>query len=272
MRNTLTVLLGAAALAAGLATAARPASAATSMSLGYYDGQVQSGDTSGMDAFPVTSATVIHYNCWTCTFPSSVARTLWADGHTRIFVEMESWNDGGSPLPHGDVPVTDITAGEYDSYLARFADAVAAFGHPVYLTFDHEMNGDWYPWGWHGSDGITPAQWQSAWIHVRSVINAELTADTANVQLVKWVWAPNVNCGGTTCTDLASYYPGDSFVAVKGLDGYLNSTSDTYLRVFGSSVTDERGLGRCCLGYGANVPGVTERPVRRAGGVKPPPR
>src|SRR5437764_67988 len=36
---------------------------------------------------------------------------------------------------------------------------------------------------------------------------------------------------------------GDGFLADTHLYGYLNSTSDTYSRVFVSSVTDERGLG-----------------------------
>jgi len=40
-------------------------------------------------------------------------------------------------------------------------------------TFAHEMNGDWDPWGYGGSEHTTPAQWIAAWDHVVTVINAQ---------------------------------------------------------------------------------------------------
>ena len=47
--------------------------------------------------------------------------------------------------------VADIAAGDYDIYLSTYADAVRDFGHPVVIGFGHEMNADWYSWGWKNS-------------------------------------------------------------------------------------------------------------------------
>jgi nucleotide-binding universal stress UspA family protein len=46
------------------------------------------------------------------------------------------------------VTLASIAAGGSDAYLRSYADAVVAFGHPVILSFGHEMNGNWYPWGY----------------------------------------------------------------------------------------------------------------------------
>ena len=65
--------------------------------------------------------------------------------------------------------MTDIAAGKYDSYLTTIGAAVKAGGHPVWLTFAHEMNGTWYPWG---IQAVTPAQWIAAWTHVVTTVRA----------------------------------------------------------------------------------------------------
>ena len=38
-----------------------------------------------------------------------------------------------------------------------------AFGEPVALSFGHEMNGDWYPWG---TKQTTAASFVAAWRHI----------------------------------------------------------------------------------------------------------
>jgi len=63
--------------------------------------------------------------------------------------------------------LADVVAGDDDSYLTSFANAINAFGHPVLLTFDHEMNGiSGYPWNVSDegmSTGVTPQLWIEAW-------------------------------------------------------------------------------------------------------------
>lgn len=109
-----------------------------------------------------------------------------------------------------------ITAGDFDAYLAQWADALAAWDRPVLLRFAHEMNGNWYPWS-AGVNGNTAADYVDAWRHVHDVFAAHGADD------VRWVWAPNVVYPGST--PLTALYPGDAYVDVLGVDGYNWGTS-----------------------------------------------
>ena len=78
--------------------------------------------------------------------------------------------------------LASIAAGGSDAYLRSYADAVAAFGHPVILSFGHEMNGTWYSWG----DGHTsPATFVAAWRHI---VRGVPRRGAANVT---WLWTVN---------------------------------------------------------------------------------
>ena len=207
-----------------------PSSAAL-FTLGWYPADSASFDAGIIDALPVKPQVVNYYSGWDEPFNASFAQAAYADG-IQTFVEMEPWNcyscDGDS------VPaMTDIAAGGYDGYLTGFGQAIKAFGHPVLVTFAHEMNGGWYPWGYYGSEGTTPEQWIAAWDHVVTVVNAQAPG------LVTWVWAANVELGATS---VAQYWPGAQYVGEVGLDGYLSSDSDTYQSEFGQTVTDVRAL------------------------------
>lgn len=51
----------------------------------------------------------------------------------------------------------EIAAGVYDAYFEEAADAVKEFGAPVFLSINHEMNGDWYPYSEGAGQGATAA-------------------------------------------------------------------------------------------------------------------
>ena len=56
-----------------------------------------------------------------------------------------------------------IASGKYDGYLSAYAEAVRAYRHPVILSFGHEMNGNWYSWGYKNT---SPAVFVAAWRHI----------------------------------------------------------------------------------------------------------
>jgi beta-mannanase len=90
-----------------------------------------------------------------------------------------------------------------------------------------------------GVDGNTPADFVAAW---RYVVN-RFAAD--GVTNVKWVWSPNVDCGGTCPFD--AFYPGNSYVDYVALDGYNYSSVDSqpwmsFRAVFTSSYADITAL------------------------------
>ncbi|MGN6795357.1 MAG: hypothetical protein ACTHJW_23455, partial [Streptosporangiaceae bacterium] len=45
------------------------------------------------------------------------------------------------------ISMSELAAGTYDSAIRSYAQQVRAFGCHVVLSFGHEMNGWWYPWG-----------------------------------------------------------------------------------------------------------------------------
>jgi len=177
-------------------------------------------------SFPVTPAYDIQYYGWHERFQAASAQAAWNDG-TEIFAELQTC---GNPCNESTgVPIADVSDGTSDAYLTSFAEAVAAFGHPVMLTFDHEMNGGWYPWG---DTEITPAQWIAAWQYVTTLISSIAPN-------VTWVWAPNTESGAAP---VARYWPGNGYaspnVDMIGLDGYFANSGSTWANTFARSLAD----------------------------------
>lgn len=176
-------------------------------------------------SFPVTPGYAIQYYGWQESFRTAEAQAAWDNG-TETFAEMQTC---GNPCYATGVPIADVINGTYDNYLTTFANSVKSFHHPVLITFDHEMNGGWYPWG---DTEISPGTWIRAWQHVTSLISSIAPN-------VRWVWAPNVEQGARS---FAAYWPGIGYlnphVSVIGLDGYLGQASCTWANTFARSVTD----------------------------------
>ncbi|HUD11810.1 MAG TPA: hypothetical protein VMS08_05335 [Candidatus Saccharimonadia bacterium] len=138
------------------------------------------------------------------------------------------------------ISLASITSGSYDTYLNTFASDIAALNRPVMLTFDHEMNGSWYPWDATDggvSTGVTPAIWIAAWNHVTTQIDSNAAAKA----LITWLWAPNIEQGGSAVG--AFWTSSDTTVknvGAVGLDGYYVNTGTTWANRFATSYTDVR--------------------------------
>lgn len=129
------------------------------------------------------------------------------------------------------IAIRDVADGKYDDYLRKSADEAKAWGHPFYVRFAHEMNGDWYSWG-RGVGGNRPSDYVNAWRHVVEVFRA------AGANNVRWVWSPNVY--GNDVASFRDFYPGDSWVDWVALDGYNFGTSGpsgwrTFAQIFDRS-------------------------------------
>jgi hypothetical protein len=128
-------------------------------------------------------------------------------------IPLLSWSSQSIPwsLSEPDYQLSDVIAGRYDSYIRSFAEQAKAWGHPFFLRFDWEMNGNWFPWH-EGVNGNQPGEFVTAWRHVHDIFTS-VGAGNAT-----WVWCPNVEYRNST--PLTALYPGDEYVDWTGLDGY----------------------------------------------------
>jgi hypothetical protein len=150
--------------------------------------------------------------CTFYRFPTYEMQTIRNYGAIPFF----SWGSQSVPVP-GDLnqpnfQLADIVAGTYDSYIREFAEGARAWGHPFFLRFNWEMNGDWFPWA-ENANGNQPNDYILAWRHVHDIFT-QVGATNAT-----WVWCPYVN-SKPELGPLARYYPGDEYVDWTSLDGF----------------------------------------------------
>jgi hypothetical protein len=187
---------------------------------------------------------VEYYSPWNEPFSTSFARTALDHG-AYVLVQLQ---------PAG-VTLASIAAGHSDAYLRAYAGAVVAFGHPVILSFGHEMNGSWYSWG---AGHASPATFVAAWRHIVRLFRA---AGAANVT---WLWTVNAVTG--TSGALRPWWPGADWVDWTGIDGYYYRATDTYESVLGSTVADIRAFSRAPLLIAETAVGTTaNRPSQITG-------
>jgi beta-mannanase len=154
-----------------------------------------------------------------------------------------TWEAWASPMTvaNNAYPLSKIAAGSFDAYIDSWAVGLRTYGGPVMLDFGHEMDGNWYPWGYN-VNGNTVAGYIAAFRHVHDRFAA---AGATNVQ---FVWNPTVwNPGGV---DQRVFYPGDAYVDWMAIDVYnwgaagggwaslssaLGSMTNVYTRVAGLS-------------------------------------
>jgi beta-mannanase len=159
-------------------------------------------------------------------FPAKEMQRIRNHGAIPFF----SWSSQSIPsrLDEPEIELSDLIGGRYDGFIRRWAKEARRWGHPFFLRFDWEMNGDWFPWA-EGVNGNRPGESVAAWRHVHDIFD-EVGATNAT-----WVWCPNVDIGDDL-RNLASLYPGDSYVDWAGLDGYNSGTNpgkDDHWRSFG---------------------------------------
>jgi hypothetical protein len=158
------------------------------------------------------------YLAWNSSFDAKAVSAAWSYGALYYM----AWE------PYGTTAQA-IADGQSDAYISRFARAVRALNLPVAISFGHEMNGNWYPWG---TGQTSAAQFVAAWRHIHNLF---IQAGASNVI---WVWNPNV-INGVPQVGLRSYWPGDSYVDWVGITGYFPSSGgETFASLYGPTMTE----------------------------------
>ena len=156
---------------------------------------------------------LLYYTAWGDQFDAKAVKNAHAIGALPVM----AWE----PF---EPSVVDIADGASDDYIRKFAAAVQALNLPVAISWAHEMNGFWYPWG---TKKTSPTDLVRAWRHIH---NTFLDVGASNVI---WVWSPNV-INSMRQVPLKPLYPGDSYVDWIGVVGYYeDGGARTFSTLFG---------------------------------------
>jgi mannan endo-1,4-beta-mannosidase len=167
---------------------------------------------------------LIQYYLGWRAFDASYAKAAWARG-SSLLVDLD---------PTG-VSLSSIADGHQNSYLDALAAVIRGFGHPVAISFGHEMNGDWYPWGW-GHKDAPPKTFVAAWKHIVELFSK------AGAGNVTWLWT--INALGPHEGPIRDWWPGAKYVSWVGINGYLYTKSSSFQSEFGQSIAAVRRLTR----------------------------
>lgn len=149
-------------------------------------------------------------------YPADKTRNLWDAGALPLIV----WEPYKTSLK-------DIAAGERDGHITEFAVSVRDRGVPVAISFAHEMNGHWYPWGTKKNG---PADYLAAYRRVH-----DLFTDVGATNVI-WIWSPNVLINNSMKLD--PYWPGDHYADWVGPIGYFEWSNDSrsFAELFGPPI------------------------------------
>ena len=145
--------------------------------------------------------------CGFIGFPLTPLENVRRHGSIPFF----SWGSQRTPnsLEQPGFQLRDLIDGNFDGFITEFAVKVRDWGHPFFLRFNHEMNGDWFPWS-EGVNGNRPGEYVRAWRHVHDIFTS------VGAKNVTWVWCPN----STHRERMQGAYPGDDYVDWTCLDGF----------------------------------------------------
>jgi hypothetical protein len=163
-------------------------------------------------------------------FATNLGKTL---GWQMIFVNVA---DG---FPRGftgnlaiflEIPVDDdaILDGSQDADLKFFAEGAAKYGGQIILALNEEVNGNANLWSGTVRDN-TPAKAIASFQHEENIIKPI----APNIKFAYSVSHRSVP--ESAANSLTSYYPGDKFVDVVGVNG-SNVGAETWDQVFGNAL------------------------------------
>ena len=167
---------------------------------------------------------------WDAARVIELAQEKYAEGHIITLM----WH-AARPMDHGIVNFREQTQGDftdeqwnelmtvgsdmYNGWLAQ-VDSISEYLKvlhdckiPVLWRPYHEMNGEWFWWGWReGKNGFTEL-WKRLY---------DRMVNYHHLDNLIWVWNANAprDIPGDTALDYARFYPGNDFVDVLATDVY----------------------------------------------------
>lgn len=144
------------------------------------------------------------------SFPTAAMTSVRQRGSIPM-LDWGSWDSKRDRVVQPSFRLSAIAAGNHDAYVRKFAAEARAWGHPVFLSLDPEMNGHWPAWS-EQVNGNAPGDFVRMWRHVHAIF------DQVGATNVTWVWQVNTKYAGST--PIQGLYPGDAQVDWVGISGY----------------------------------------------------
>jgi hypothetical protein len=142
-------------------------------------------------------------------------------GFAPILANAKS-RGGMAPMVSWNLPMSgnQVSGGRQDVYLKAQAAAVRAYGGPVFVRLDWEMNATWYP-EWN-TPAVSPTDFIAGWRHVYQVFQQAGAGNAA------FVWSPTL-WNGPGGLSPSAWYPGDAYVDWLGVDAYPQSAVENFI-------------------------------------------
>jgi mannan endo-1,4-beta-mannosidase len=183
------------------------------------------GVTAFKTATGVTPDVAMYYSGWFQGFQTRFAATAARQGAVPL-VQIDPDN----------INLASIAAGKYDGFLTKYASEVRTYRHPVILSFGHEMNGNWYSWGYRHT---SPAAFVAAWRHIVTIFRA------IGASNVTWLWTVNImDTQHGRIPPPRPWWPGSKYVTWVGIDGYYLKSPWTFAPMFGPTIAKVREFTR----------------------------
>jgi Glycosyl hydrolase family 26 len=185
----------------------------------YFGVHVALDSLSSITAFEADAhkavSIIMWYQQWGLTNGWQYLQPGWMNAvRSHGAIPVITWDPENPAIGSPNQPtftLQNITNGNFDAYITRWAQDSKAWGHPYFLRFAHEMNGYWNSWS-EQANGNKPGQFVLAWRHVHDIFTR------LGVSNVTWVWSPNIDY--STSTPLRELYPGGAYVDWAGMSGY----------------------------------------------------
>ncbi len=147
---------------------------------------------------------------WRQNYAPSLARVKRAGALSLIKFSTQDYAFDRTRRAAG---LKQIALGSWDEYFKDAAQTVRDFKDPVFISIDHEMNGNWYPYSQsYPNSGLTAADFVAAWRRIVMVFRQNGASNAA------FVWSPNVPDVGDV--SYSKYYPGDDATDWIGVSFY----------------------------------------------------
>lgn len=152
--------------------------------------------------------------------PIQSLETIWQSGALPCLTWEPMYYLNGREMM---VPYEEILNGTYDSYIDAFANAISHWPHLLIIRFAHEMNLSRYHWG-TARENYGP---ESPKVYIEMYQYVVERFKKGNAKNILWAFCPNADSVPNSSeahtyawNQAKSYYPGDAYVDILGMDGY----------------------------------------------------